>query len=54
MVGCVWFECMQRWAGTLEEKVAALYADVVAWHKAKGLKLSLQGKMTLARLRTST
>ena len=44
---------MRRWGGSLEEKVAALYADVVQWHKAKGLKLSLQGKLTLARLRTS-
>ena len=53
LIGNVWFEIMAKWGGSLENQVAALQADIKKWHKDNKVRYSLEGKLTLARVRTS-
>ena len=52
-LGNVFWELKAKFGGATQElQVANLYADMKAWHKANKRPMELQGKLTVARLRT--
>ena len=54
LVGNAWWELQEVFgASTQSRRIALLEADCKRWHREKGLEYTLQGKLTVERVRTS-